>query len=631
MADNATSELVVADGAVFATDDIGGIHFPIGKITIGALNSQTLLTGGTGTSDAGTIRVTLATDIALPTGTNEIGNVKNSGTFAVQSTLQTGANTIGKVNIGAADVGAGDLAKAEDAVHASGDVGVMSLGVRNDALAPVAADGDYVPFITDEVGATWSHNVPSDLDAGNSSTTPLGVSATFTGTGVDILDYTAVTIFVDSDVDSATDGIQLELSSDNVNWDVSRAFNYVAASGGRLLQMSAAAKFFRVVYTNGTTGQATFRLQTILHHSTPVTATTRLVDDEDSDTATVVIKSAVIAQKGGTGDFIPIQSTMGGSLKISIEEANGNIQGGGTEATALRVTMATDSTGLLSVDDNGGSLTVDNATLDTVGGGTEAAAQRVTIASDSTGLLSVDDNGGSLTIDNTALDTVGGGTEAAAQRVTIANDSTGVVTVDNTVLSVVGGGTEAAAQRVTLANDSTGLLSVDNDGTFATQATLQAGSASIGTLGANDGVDIGDVDVTSIAAGTNLIGDVGLSGTRTTGGTTLYKNIDVDVKDEIKATGGQVYWIHAINQSASPVYLKFYDLAAASVTVGTTVPDLTFPVPTTGDTNGAGFTLSIPNGIAFGTGITIAGTGLIDDNDNTALGTNALVVSIGFA
>lgn len=36
--------------------------------------------------------------------------------------------------------------------------------------------------------------------------------------------------------------------------------------------------------------------------------------------------------------------------------------GGGTEATALRVTIATDSTGVLSVDDNGGSLTVDVGT-----------------------------------------------------------------------------------------------------------------------------------------------------------------------------------------------------------------------------------------------------------------------------
>src|SRR3990167_7421797 len=33
--------------------------------------------------------------------------------------------------------------------------------------------------------------------------------------------------------------------------------------------------------------------------------------------------------------------------------------GGGVEATALRVTLASDSTGLISVDDNAGSLTVD--------------------------------------------------------------------------------------------------------------------------------------------------------------------------------------------------------------------------------------------------------------------------------
>lgn len=75
--------------------------------------------------------------------------------------------------------------------------------------------------------------------------------------------------------------------------------------------------------------------------------------------------------------------------------------GAGVEATALRVTLATDSTGLVSVDDNAGSLTVDNAALSVTGGGVEATALRVTIASDSTGLISVDDNAGSLTIDGT--------------------------------------------------------------------------------------------------------------------------------------------------------------------------------------------------------------------------------------
>ena len=52
--------------------------------------------------------------------------------------------------------------------------------------------------------------------------------------------------------------------------------------------------------------------------------------------------------------------------------------GTGTEATAQRVTIATDSTGLLSVDDNGASLSVDwNGTQPVTGSGTATGALRV--------------------------------------------------------------------------------------------------------------------------------------------------------------------------------------------------------------------------------------------------------------
>jgi hypothetical protein len=152
--------------------------------------------------------------------------------------------------------------------------------------------------------------------------------------------------------------------------------------------------------------------------------------------------------------------------------------GAGLEATAVRVTVATDSTGVVSIDDNGGSITIDNAQLSVVGTGTEAAALRVTIASDSTGLLSVDDNGGSLTVDGTVTANAGSGTFVVSGAVT------------NAVLSVVGNGAAATAQRVTLANDSTGIVA------------LTTSVASIGKLAENSGVDIGDVDITSIIPGT---------------------------------------------------------------------------------------------------------------------------------
>src|SRR3990172_3985832 len=58
--------------------------------------------------------------------------------------------------------------------------------------------------------------------------------------------------------------------------------------------------------------------------------------------------------------------------------------GGGTEATALRVTLATDSTGLVSIDDNGGSLTIDYATT---GSGVAVGALRVELPTDGTGVV----------------------------------------------------------------------------------------------------------------------------------------------------------------------------------------------------------------------------------------------------
>lgn len=49
-----------------------------------------------------------------------------------------------------------------------------------------------------------------------------------------------------------------------------------------------------------------------------------------------------------------------GNVDIVTVPAPLSTTGGGTEATALRVTIANDSTGVVSIDDNGGSLTVDN-------------------------------------------------------------------------------------------------------------------------------------------------------------------------------------------------------------------------------------------------------------------------------
>lgn len=92
----------------------------------------TAVPGGSGTVTAGSPRVVLATDVALPAGTNNIGDVD------VLSIIP--------------GTGATNLGKAEDAVHTSSDVGVMALGVANEANTALAADGDYVPQAADVEG-----------------------------------------------------------------------------------------------------------------------------------------------------------------------------------------------------------------------------------------------------------------------------------------------------------------------------------------------------------------------------------------------------------------------------------------------------------------------------------------------
>jgi len=80
--------------------------------------------------------------------------VTNAGTFAVQATIAAGATAI---------------AKAEDAVHASGDTGVFVLGVANEAQTTFAGDGDYIATATDVKGnALTVGNLAHDAaDAGN--------------------------------------------------------------------------------------------------------------------------------------------------------------------------------------------------------------------------------------------------------------------------------------------------------------------------------------------------------------------------------------------------------------------------------------------------------------------------------
>lgn len=236
---------------------------------------------------------------------------------------------------------------------------------------------------------------------------------------------------------------------------------------------------------------------------------------------TITVDGTVAVTQSGTWDEVGINDS---GNSITVDNAQLSVVGSGTEATAMRVTIATDSTGVVSVDDNGGNLSIDD------GGNTITVDGTVAVTNAGLTELAAAINSDKVDVNIVSSDVATGGTSAAddddftdgttpgtpAMGVfegtpsTVTDGDLGVVGIttdrrmkvladlgatDNAVLdaiaasvadvdtntdgieallttidgdtsnlSVVGGGTEAAAIRVTVANNSTGVLSVDDNG-----------------------------------------------------------------------------------------------------------------------------------------------------------------------
>lgn len=101
-------------------------------------------------------------------------------------------------------------------------------------------------------------------------------------------------------------------------------------------------------------------------------------------------------------------------------------------------------------------------------------------------------------------------------------------------------------------------------------------------------------------------------------------NLDVDEsEDAIKATPGTLYGFYFTNLHASAKrYLKLYNATVANVSVGTTVPKLTIPLPP--DSSGV---VMMPWPVDFDTAITVAATTGFADNDTGGPGLNEVIVN----
>lgn len=304
---------------------------------------------------------------------------------------------------------------------------------------------------------------------------------------------------------------------------------------------------------------------------------------EDATDASI---TGTVAMMEVAGDAIePIQGTVAGGLLVNLGSNNdvtvtGTVDLGATDNAVLDAIAAsvaaidTDATTIIGhVDGIEALLTTidaDTSNLSVVGGGTEAAAIRVTIANNSTGVLSVDDNGSTLSID----------------------DGGGAITVDGTVAVTNAGLTELAAAinsdkvDVNIASSAvaTGGTSAADDADFTAGTTT--GTPAMGVYESTpttvtDG-DLGIVGITTgrrlktsatidaaLPAGTNNIGDVDvLSSALPTGASTSAKQDTI-----IGHVDGIEALLTTIDADTSDIHTNsdamVTDLAAIEVLLGT--------------------------------------------------------------
>lgn len=168
----------------------------------------------------------------------------------------------------------------------------------------------------------------------NTTIVPLGSNETFTGVWQDCLNYQEVNVSVDTDKNSATNGLVIQWSADGVNVADTDVFSIYANSGTNYTP-NPAFRYVRVVYTNGSVAQTRFNLMTILRRGVTGGSFHRIdstLKDDSDGRLTITIPKL----KTAANTYVSQTATTAGNVKVSLEELESGIST--NNKTQLKVT-----------------------------------------------------------------------------------------------------------------------------------------------------------------------------------------------------------------------------------------------------------------------------------------------------
>jgi hypothetical protein len=172
----------------FSTDNVGQLRVTVGAVVpgTGATNLGKIEDAAHVTGDVGVMALAVRNDA----GTALAGTNGDYAPFSVDANGNLRTTVTGIV----AGTAATQLCKAEDAVAANGDAGVMTLAVRRDTLvSSTSANGDYSTFSVDALGALWTRiaGVTTVVLSGSTRGRPIQITGTTSGAAVTL--HTATT------------------------------------------------------------------------------------------------------------------------------------------------------------------------------------------------------------------------------------------------------------------------------------------------------------------------------------------------------------------------------------------------------------------------------------------------------